>query len=440
MFGIKTFLKRNIISPEFLFPKIAADKFPSDPVSLLSLKARIFSLENELKEHKKYANLANLITYPEETTVGVWKRLLTYNPNNLGNWSILNHANNELFGTRIFEREVISKMIDLYHGDKKTLEGYITSGGTEANIFSAWLGRNHLKAKRLKKICLIKTSLTHYSIEKAADIIDVPAFITPLNNKNWGMDVRGLDETVDKLHRKEFNGFLLPLTLGYTLTGTIDPYEEICQKIKKIKRKLKNIDFFVWIDAALNGLIEPFLNKRFSPFSCSDIQIILTDFHKFGFVPYPAGVVLYRKNLRKSVEKSIDYLKEKDNTVLGSRSGIPAVVCWVAIHSLGARGYKKIIDRCLTHKKTFLEQTNNFHDLRVVTHPRSVNGGIILKSSATHQFARFFKKYGFYPANLVIPFSDGKKQKKTIYKFFVLPHVKKETLKDFFLGVTEKQK
>ena len=432
MFGIKRFIKKNISPPNFLFPEIDKDKFPKNPVSSLSFKARIFSLEKELKKQKKYANFANLITYPNEVVVNVWKRLLSYNPNNLGNWSISGQSGQDFFGTRIFEREVISKMIGLYHGNKQNLEGYITSGGTEANIFSAWMGRNYLKAQGQKKICLVKTSLTHYSIEKAADLVDVPTFIAPLNRKNWGMDVAGLEEIIINLHKKGFDGFLLPLTLGYTLTGTMDPYEKICQEIKKIKHKYKNINFFVWIDAALNGLIEPFLNDKFAPFSHSEIQIILTDFHKFGFVPYPAGLVLYRKNLRKFIEKSVDYLKEKDNTVLGSRSGISAVACWAAIHSLGITGYKKIIDECLAQKTLFLDKINKSAGIEFISHPRSINGGIILKSQTDFKLINNLKRLGYYPAKIVISFFDEKKEKKIIYKFFFLPNLDKNKLEYFF--------
>ena len=195
---------------------------------------------------------------------------------------------------------------------------------------------------------------------------------------------------------------------------------------------MKNINFFVWIDAALNGLIEPFLNDKFAPFSHSEIQIILTDFHKFGFVPYPAGLVLYRKNLRKFIEKSVDYLKEKDNTVLGSRSGISAVACWAAIHSLGITGYKKIIDECLAQKTLFLDKINKSAGIEFISHPRSINGGIILKSQTDFKLINNLKRLGYYPAKIVIPFFDEKKEKKIIYKFFFLPNLDKNKLEYFF--------
>jgi hypothetical protein len=109
MFGIKRFIKKNISPPSFLFPEIDKDKFPKNPVSSLSFKARIFSLEKELKKQKKYANFANLITYPNEVVVNVWKRLLSYNPNNLGNWSISDQSGQDFFGTRIFEGKLFQK-------------------------------------------------------------------------------------------------------------------------------------------------------------------------------------------------------------------------------------------------------------------------------------------------------------------------------------------
>lgn len=392
MFGVKTFIKKNILYPQFLFPK-EPDKFPNKPTSSIRIKARLWGLLNKVKDQKKHTGLGALLTYPKKQAINVWKMLLPYNPNNLGNWSIREVDPNQ--ETAKIERELIWKMVDLYHGDKDKLEGYVTSGGTEANIFSAWIGRKFLEKRGIRKenICLLKTSLTHYSIEKAADIVNVPTYIISLNEKTWAMDLSSFEETVKKMNKKGYRGFMLPLTLGYTLTGTVDPYEEICKRIRILKKRFK-IEFFVWIDAALNGLIEPFVNNNFSPFSYTEIQTFLTDFHKFGFTPIPSGIILYRKKLRKLIEKPIDYLDLKDNTLLGSRSGIAPVACWVVIHSFGKKGFKELIDRKRNKMLEFLKKYQNRKSLEFIINTRSLSLGIIKKKAKSLDSNELSKRYG----------------------------------------------
>ncbi len=388
MFGIKRRIKNNFLSTLrfWLGKTLTPDYFPQEPVFPLFIKLRLWLLKGELKKIKSKTDkfFSHLAPYPAPIAIDVWRQFLLYNPNNLGNWSISSLPKKQLFGTRVFEKEVIWKMIDLYGGRKENLEGYITSGGTEGNIFSAWVGRNYLEKEGVdkEKICLVKTSLTHYSIEKASDIVGIPTFITPLNSKNWGMDIDCFAKTIQSLHKRGFRGFLLPLTLGYTVTGTADPYLEICLKIREIKKKIKNIKFFVWLDAALNGLIEPFLNSRFSPFALPEVQTVLTDFHKLGLAPYPAGIILYRTQLRSLIEKNIPYLAEKDNTLLGSRPGISAVACWSAIETIGKSGAKELIEKNLAKKKrwvTSVRKTQKATIKRIISPPRSLTVALILK-------------------------------------------------------------
>jgi len=417
MFGIKTFFKNNIFYPKFLFPK-ENGKFPEKPVSKLRIEARLQGVLNKLKNQKKYSGIGNLITFPHREAVRAWHKLLPYNPNNLGNWSIKGLEPNQ--ETATIERELICQMVDLYHGDKKNLEGYVTSGGTEGNIFSAWVGRKFLEGKGIKKekIYLIKTSLTHYSIEKAADIVGVKTFITSLNEGTWGMDVGDFEKSVKDLIKKGYKGFLVSLTLGYTVTGTFDPLEAICHEISKLRKRHKGVEFFVWVDAALNGLIEPFLNDKFRPFTLSEIQTFLVDFHKFGFTPIPAGIILYRKELRQLIEKPIDYLNEKDNTLLGSRSGVAPVACWIIINYLGKLRFKSLILKKKKVMKTFIKKFSNEKNIKLVSYPNSLSLALVIKNKKlAHE--RLINKYGLHFIATKIKFENNTKDLLMAKVFFL---------------------
>ncbi|MCL4338899.1 pyridoxal-dependent decarboxylase [Patescibacteria group bacterium] len=401
MFAIKTYIKNNI-----LYPK-RNNKFPDRPVSKIKIKAGLWGILNKVKNQKKYTGYGHLVTYPEKVAANAWKMLLPYNPNNLGNWSIKNlEPNHE---TAKVERDLILQMIDLYHGNKNELEGYVTTGGTEANIFSAWLGIKYIEKRGIErdKICLIKTSLTHYSIEKAADIVGVPTFIVPLNDKTWNMDAWGFEKEVENSIKKGKKGFLVPLTLGYTVTGTNDPIKKISRSIEKIKKKHR-VEFFIWFDAALNGLIEPFLNNEFKPFSFCEIQTFLTDFHKFGFTPLPAGIILYRKELRQLIEKPITYLEEKDNTLLGSRSGIAPVACWAIINLWGKNGFKRKIYENLKYKYQFINKIKNNQNLQIITNDNSLTCAIVVENKS-YKFKWLSEVYGLNFKSENILFNSGKK-------------------------------
>lgn len=417
--------------PKVLYPATPIDKFPNTPVSKLRVITRLFGARNELKNRRVAFNLGSLWTLPHSVAVKAYQSFLKYNPNHLGNWS---HKESSR-GTERLEYEVIQKMINLYHASKEEIEGYTTSGGTEGNIFSVWAGRSYLESLCDKNtVCLLKTSLTHYSIRKAGNICNTPQFLVPLNSEEWNMDAQGLIETVGNLYKKGYRGFLLPLTIGYTSTGTQDNIQEITNTVSKLRKELKNTHFYIWIDAALNGMIEPFINPDFKPFASPLVRTLVVDFHKFGMVPYTAGIVLYRKNLRKIIEQNIDYLDGKDNTLLGSRQGASSVSIWAMINYLGKSGYKNIILRQMKNKIYFINKMQNiFPKAEVITHKNSLTCGIIFHSLKNQKLPKFIEeKYWLYPGSVGLVFELNVNKRQTIYKFFFLPYLEKPILEEFF--------
>ena len=396
-------------------PKIKS--FPQKPISIFKVRSFLKKTEAKLKKEQKFRGLDTLMGVPLPEAIYTWRKLLPYNPNNLGNWSI--NGIKPCHQTAFIEQEVIQQMISLYHGDQKKIEGYVSSGGTEANLFSAWIGRKFLESKGIKreKIVLIKTSLTHYSLEKATDVIGAKVLVTPLNEQSWGMDPEFFEKSIKKLIKKGYKGFLVPLTFGYTLTGTIDPFPEICQLTRELKKEFKDVDFFLWLDAALNGLIEPFLNKSFCPFNYPEIQTFLTDFHKFGFVPIPAGLILYRKDLRKLIEKPIDYLNEKDNTLLGSRSGIVPVACWSVVNRLGKIGFQKMILKSIRKKEVFIKRIKLINGLEVITNKKSLNLALI-KEKNDLEIKKIESEYGLLFRRINLQFTRQKMSKLIAKAFF----------------------
>lgn len=411
--------------------EVMQDEFPTTPISKYLIKKRLAKIKNSFKKSNIHCNLGALCTNSDPYLAEVYGSFLKYNPNNIGNWSL------EIpkYNTQQMEYEVIKKMIDLYKAKKEGLEGYVTSGGTEGNIYSLWLGKSHLlKFCKKKQIALLLTKLTHYSVKKAGNIADISCYYVSLNSTTWGMDSNGLQNLIKRLYRQGKKGFLIPLTIGYTLTGTHDNIREIIGLIEKIKKDFPDIHFYVWIDAALNGLIEPFLNLHFVPFYSRLIKTIVVDFHKFGMVPYSAGIVLYRRQLRRTIEKPIEYLGISDSTLLGSRSGSSVASIWTAIHMFGKNGYQKIVEQQMQNKQRFINSLRiRFSTAELINNDNSLSCAVIFHSLKNNRLPQVIEnKYWLYPTLVELSFYPRKKRKYLIYKFFFLPHIKDRIIADFF--------
>lgn len=417
----------QIGNPSVVYKRIDPLAFPEKPVSEFLIDARLWGLSTQLRTRDETHTLGSLYTLPHPTASQVYKRYVEYNPGNLGDWS----REPKTSGTQRVEYEVIHKLIDLYGGNHKTLSGYITSGGTEGNIFSLWLGRSLLEKKLPKeKICLIRTSLSHYSMTKAASVCGVSLFTTPLHPDEWNMDADALGNTVAQLYTKGYRGFILPLTIGYPSTGSSDNIQKITRTVRHLERSYKGTIFYVWIDAALNGLVEPFLNDSFHPFHNPLVQSIVVDFHKFGLVPYPAGVVLYKDTLRSYIERPVSFLSELDATLLGSRSGVPAVSIWAMIHAFGKARYARLARQQVEHKNFVMKEvTKHSNNFRFITYKHSVSFGLIYRGGQLPGWIE--QKYSLHPGNTDLLFTPNIRRRELIYKCFFLPHVSDHVVHEF---------
>lgn len=398
------FLHHSLLQPPTRSYKHSV--FPNKSAGLLPIAKQLIFIVKELKEFRNNVGLGNIITYPSWIATLVWRLLIPYNPGNLGNWTVNEKKINNTTG--IFEAEVISKMLDLYHADSKLFEGYFTGGATEANIFSTWVGRKYIQRALGEdaKIILLRTDLTHYSLRKSADVVGVRTERIAIRNDWQGMDADALSFALDQLYNQGVRGFLLPLTLGFTLTGTDDDIPSLLHAVEIFRKVHPDSYFFCWIDAALAGVVQPFTNASFAPLHNPHIQTIAVDFHKFWKVPLPSGLILYRKGLRALIEKPIDYLTEKDNTLLGSRTGISPVAVWSNIMYQGKPGWENLTQRNLKKKNEFINQYKKFRDLEVITSPYNLNLAIVIHHRKRYWVDYFKTTYDIFFREVSIRFKD----------------------------------
>jgi len=430
MFNTVRKIFRQFTRPSLLFSSIPEYIFPNEGIPSLKISARLYSVKNELLNRKLHNNLGSLYTIPHPLAVKTYSSFLKYNPNHLGNWSIKETG----FASYQLEYEVIKKMINLYKADKEKLEGYISSGGTESNIFLTWMGRSYLQQYyKIDKICLVSSNLTHYSVKKASKICAIEQYYCPIDNTYYSMHPESFEKMITDLYLKGKKGFLIPLTIGYTQTGTSDDINLILNIVNKLLKQYKDLRFFIWIDAAMNGLIEPFVNPNFKPFYSPLVNAIVVDFHKYGHIPYSAGLILYREKFRKYIEQTIEYLAVDDNTLLGSRTGVASVSIWTIIHTLGINGYTTILKEQFLKKEYFISQIKKIvPSAEIITARNSLTCGIIFNSFKNQLLPKYIEeKYWLYPSKTTLIFQNSKKSSPVIYKFFFLPHVLNKSIKYF---------
>lgn len=419
--------------PSWLY-RTPAEKFPDTSSGTLRVLARLRAVRNELGERSVANNLGALYTLPHPLAAQTYASFLNQNPNHLGHWA---DKLPQQGATIQLEYEVIRAMIDLYGATDKHLTGYITSGATEGNIYSVWLGKTYLsRFSPPEKIRLLMTSLTHYSVRKAADICSVKSDVVGIHTTTWAMDSDSLLDTIRRLYKKGITGILLPLTLGYTSTGTSDDIVLISRAVTQIQKELPRLRIFVWIDAATQGLITPFLSD-FRPFRDSNIQTIVMDFHKYGLVPYSAGIILYKRAMQALIERPIDYLRETDATLSGSRPGAAAAAIWSMIHIMGKRGYRRVITTQMNNKQYFIRELMRvLPKTEIITDESSVSCGILFRSLPGGRLPKHIeKKYWFHAGTSSVRFYPDGYKHLVLYKCFFLPHMTPAVIADFIRDI-----
>ena len=227
-----------------------------------------------------------------------------------------------------FEREVISFFQTKLRAPEGDTWGYMTSGGTEGNLYGLYLGREILPDG-----VVYYSEHTHYSAAKIVRVLGARSIMIR-GQDNGEIDYDDLYETL-KLHRD-----VPPIILanvGTTMHGAVDD-------LTKIRGMLKNLAIsrhYIHVDAALSGMILPWLDDP-QPFGFdAGVDSIAVSGHKFIGSPMPCGVALARRKNVDRVARSVEYVGCMDTTIAGSRNALTPLILWIALQSWGEEGLRK---------------------------------------------------------------------------------------------------
>lgn len=234
-----------------------------------------------------------------------------------------------------FEREVIrffQKHLRAAEGDTW---GYMTAGGTEGNLYGLYLAR-----ERFPGGVIYFSEHTHYSAAKIVRVLGARSIMIR-GQENGEMDYEDLREML-RLHRDVPP--VIFANIGTTMHGAVDNLD----RIKALLRELAITQYHLHADAALSGMILPWVDAP-QPFGFdAGVDSIAVSGHKFIGSPIPCGIVLARRRHVDRVARGVEYVGCMDTTIAGSRNALTPLILWCAIQRWGEAGLRRRVAWSLT--------------------------------------------------------------------------------------------
>jgi len=236
--------------------------------------------------------------------------------------------------TREFEREVLEFAAGLLRAEEHNWWGYVTNGGSEGNLYGLYLAR-----ELFPKAMVYFSEATHYSVSKNLHLLGMPHIMIRAQ-KSGEIDYEDLRDTL-RLHRDQVP--ILFANIGTTMTEGKDDLA----RIRQIFKGLAIGESYIHSDAALCGLIAPYLTPRPAFDFADGADSISISGHKFIGSPIPCGLVLAKKRHVERIARSIAYIGNLDTTISGSRNGLTPLILWSAIRRLGDEGFARRVQHSL---------------------------------------------------------------------------------------------
>ncbi|HQE13217.1 MAG TPA: hypothetical protein PLQ78_10735, partial [Flavipsychrobacter sp.] len=110
-------------------------------------------------------------------------RAIVQNPNHIGCHTL---SDSELFfkGSQKLEKEVIELLaVDVFNAAVGETDGYVATGGTEANLQAIWIYRNYFIQEydaQHSDIAILSSQDTHYSVVKGANLMNLTYYSVPV--------------------------------------------------------------------------------------------------------------------------------------------------------------------------------------------------------------------------------------------------------------------
>lgn len=348
--------------------------------------------------------LSSMCTKPDPIAMEAYKMFIETNLGDPG-----------LFpGTALMESEVIEMLGQLLHLENPS--GHLVTGGTEANIMAMTVAKYLFQEKHEGTPEIILPVSAHFSFKKIISMLSLKARYVPLD-ENYKMDVSKIEDLITE------NTMAIVAIAGTTELGLIDD-------IEKISEIAYSNNIYLHIDAAFGGFIIPFLENKNNlnlnfDFKCKGVSSMTIDPHKMGLAPVPAGGILFRhsEHLDKLAVKTPYLTRNKQTTIVGTRSGAATAATWTLLKYYGREGYQKIVKDAITLTQYTYDKLNDMDHINLICKPE-----LNLISFNTDIKSVDVLKQELYESGWRVSVA----QRPHVVRLVLMPHVKKEHI-DMFL-------
>jgi tyrosine decarboxylase/aspartate 1-decarboxylase len=207
--------------------------------------------------------------------------------------------------------------------------GYVTSGGTEANLQAMRAARDLAETDAPR---VVAPESAHFSLQKAAAVLGVEVAFVPTDDDGRA-DPAAVRAAVDD------DTVLVVAVAGSTEYGRVDPVPELGEVAREAGARLH-------VDAAWGGFALPFTDHDWS-FADAPVDTMTVDPHKLGRAPVPAGGLLARDAATMdALAVDTPYLETRSQASLtGTRSGAGVAGAVAAMDALWPGGYRAEAER-----------------------------------------------------------------------------------------------
>ncbi|GCD78369.1 aspartate aminotransferase family protein [Thermaurantimonas aggregans] len=258
-----------------------------------------------------------------------------------------------VFRSAVFFEKEISHRLKKWLNAPESAMGVFTAGGTESIMIAALSAREHFKKQgKAGTPEILAPHTIHPSMSKAAFYLGMHIRKIPVDNE-------GKVHVLQLLQAITENTALIALSAPNWTYGTVDPISEISAVAAS-----KGIP--VHVDACMGGMVLPFLRMNDHPVPAFDFQIpgvqsISVDFHKFGYAPKGASMVLFRTAEYAAGCMYVDAHSPGyvlvNRAALSTRSVGHLAATYAVLEFIGEEGYKlyanQISETFQLFKKTF---------------------------------------------------------------------------------------
>jgi tyrosine decarboxylase/aspartate 1-decarboxylase len=366
---------------------------------------------SHLDEKVFYGNAAFLKDAPFLST-------MLHNPNHIG-CHTLGVSESFFAGTQDIEIELIALIAeDILNGEENGQDGYVTSGGTEANIQAIWIYRNLFVKEYgagIDQICIVGSEDCHYSIHKASNLLNVAFYEVPVSHLTRAVEQAQFEKTIKEAVADGKCYFIGIANMMTTMFGSVDQADMMAEVLQNQVKAFK-----IHVDGAYGGFVYPFSckNNRLD-FKNPAVSSITLDAHKMVQAPFGTGIFLARKGLMQHVyTEQAQYVQGLDVTLSGSRSGANAIAVWMILMSYGPNGWFEKI-HILQYRTDWLCDQLGQKNIRFFREEYS-NQVAIENKYLTRELV---EKYGLVP--------DTHGESPNWYKIVVMEHVTVDVLEPF---------